>query len=59
MLEHTSTDGPKYDAAYLKELKANTPSSRPRFSNEDPYDADMSVDIVDASIAGIDMEVGA
>jgi len=43
-LEQTkiSNDGPRYDAAYLKELKESTPSSRPRVSTvEGPYDADM------------------
>jgi len=52
-------EGPKYDAAYLQELKASTPSARPpRPVDVDSYDADMSIDIGDASIQTIDMDIG-
>ncbi|KAF9483419.1 hypothetical protein BDN70DRAFT_873928 [Pholiota conissans] len=45
-----SSNGPKYDAAYLKELKAATPTARPpQPSNADPYDADMSMDLDDTT----------
>ena len=55
----TSNGGPRYDAAYLKELKASTPTSRPPLpTNVDPYDADMSMDIGDMSVQTIDMDVG-
>jgi Nineteen complex-related protein 2 len=55
----TSNGGPRYDAAYLKELKASTPTSRPPLpTNVDPYDADMSMDIGDISVQSIDMDVG-
>ena len=48
-----------YDAAYLKELKASTPTSRPPLpSNLDPYDADMSVDFGDISMQSMDEEIG-
>ncbi|KAJ7643933.1 nineteen complex-related protein 2-domain-containing protein [Roridomyces roridus] len=40
--------GPTYDKAYLNELKASTPSSRAPAN--DPYDADMSMDVGDMSI---------
>ncbi|KIM43007.1 hypothetical protein M413DRAFT_69575 [Hebeloma cylindrosporum] len=54
----TSNGSPRYDAAYLKELKASTPTSRPPLpTNVDPYDADMSMDIGDISIQTIDMDV--
>jgi len=54
-----SNGGPKYDAAYLKELKASTPTSRPPLpTNVDPYDADMSMDIGDISVQTIDMDAG-
>jgi GC-rich sequence DNA-binding factor len=55
----TSNGSPRYDAAYLKELKASTPTSRPPLpTNVDPYDADMSMDIGDISVQSIDMDVG-
>lgn len=39
----TSSSGPTYDAAYLEELKANTPSGRPRLPDDSvSYDADVS-----------------
>lgn len=54
-----SNDGPRYDAAYLKELKASTPSSRPRISAvEDPYDADMSLLSSDVPVQTLNMDVG-
>lgn len=42
----TSSAGPTYSAAYLNELKAATPSSRPRIAEDEPmsYDADISMD---------------
>ncbi|KAF8073909.1 nineteen complex-related protein 2-domain-containing protein [Lyophyllum atratum] len=40
--------GPTYDQAYLKELKASTPSSRPP-PVSDVYDADMSMDVEEVS----------
>ncbi|KII90784.1 hypothetical protein PLICRDRAFT_52485 [Plicaturopsis crispa FD-325 SS-3] len=36
--------GPTYDKAYLSELKASTPSSRPPPPRDDSFDIDMSVD---------------
>ncbi|KAJ7069752.1 nineteen complex-related protein 2-domain-containing protein [Mycena amicta] len=45
--------GPTYDQAYLNELKASTPTSRP--TSSDPYDADMSMD-VDISTADISFQ---
>jgi len=55
----TSNGSPRYDAAYLKELKASTPTSRPPLpTNVDPYDADMSMDVGDMSVQTIDMDVG-
>ena len=40
-----ASDGPVYSAEYLSELKANTPSSRPRVQDDDTiaYDADISL----------------
>ncbi|KAF7298985.1 GC-rich sequence DNA-binding factor-like protein [Mycena indigotica] len=44
--EASSNRGPTYDQAYLNELKANTPSSRPEpVIPTDGYDADMSMDV--------------
>lgn len=42
----TSSTGPSYSAAYLNELKAATPSSRPRLTGDEPvsYDVDASMD---------------
>ncbi|TCD70747.1 hypothetical protein EIP91_001776 [Steccherinum ochraceum] len=60
----TSSIGPSYSAAYLNELKAATPSSRPRLTEDEQvsYDADVSMDtnsyapqIVDLT-ADVDME---
>jgi GC-rich sequence DNA-binding factor len=48
-----SNGTPSYNAAYLSELKASTPSSR-RPPNNDPYDADMSMDVGDISMQSID-----
>ncbi|CAA7262911.1 unnamed protein product [Cyclocybe aegerita] len=52
----STNDSPKYDAAYLEELKASTPSARPPPMNVDPYDADMSVDLVDVSMQSAEMD---
>ncbi|KNZ73075.1 GC-rich sequence DNA-binding factor [Termitomyces sp. J132] len=43
-----SQSGPTYNEAYLKELKASTPSSRPP-PVSDPYDADMSMNVDEVS----------
>ncbi|KAG6853058.1 hypothetical protein C0991_007202, partial [Blastosporella zonata] len=43
-----SNSGPTYSQAYLNELKASTPSTRPP-PVSDPYDADMSMDVDDVS----------
>ncbi|KAG6905475.1 hypothetical protein DXG01_002492 [Tephrocybe rancida] len=48
-----SNRGPTYDKAYLNELKASTPSSRPP-PVPDPYDADMSMDVDEVSTMVID-----
>ena len=40
--QHSS--GPTYDAAYLSQLKASTPSARPSLPT-DAYDADVSMDV--------------
>lgn len=48
-----SNGAPSYNAAYLSELKASTPSSR-RPPINDPYDADMSMDIGDISMQSIE-----
>lgn len=45
--------GPTYDQAYLKQLKASTPTSRPA-AVVDPYDADMSMDVEDVSMMSFD-----
>ena len=45
--------GPTYDQEYLKELKASTPTSRPIVAS-DPYDADMSMDVGDASMMSVE-----
>jgi GC-rich sequence DNA-binding factor len=45
--------GPTYNQEHLRELKANTPSSRSVVA-ADPYDADMSMDIGDASMMSVD-----
>ena len=45
--------GPTYDQAHLRELKANTPTSRSVIAT-DPYDADMSMDIGDVSTMSVD-----
>ncbi|KAJ7195498.1 nineteen complex-related protein 2-domain-containing protein [Mycena pura] len=37
--------GPTYDKAYLNELKASTPTSRPSMSVDNSYDADISMDV--------------
>ena len=58
-LDQATISRPIYDAAYLKELKASTPTSRPPLpSNLDPYDADMSVDFGDISMQSMDEEIG-
>ncbi|KAG6891529.1 hypothetical protein C0992_005064 [Termitomyces sp. T32_za158] len=48
-----SQSGPTYDAAYLKELKASTPSSRPP-PVSDPYDEDMSMNVDEVSSVALD-----
>lgn len=40
-----SNGGPTYDQAYLNQLKASTPTSRPTLPGNDSYDADMSMDV--------------
>lgn len=45
--------GPTYDQEHLRELKANTPTSRSVVAT-DPYDADMSMDIGDVSMMSAD-----
>jgi GC-rich sequence DNA-binding factor len=45
--------GPTYDQEYLRELKANTPTSRSVVAT-DPYDADMSMDVEDVSMLSVD-----
>jgi GC-rich sequence DNA-binding factor len=60
-LEQTriSNEGPRYDAEYLKELKASTPNSRPRLPvTEGTYDADMSMDIGDVPMVLVELETG-
>ena len=58
-LDQATISRPVYDAAYLKELKASTPTSRPPLpSNSDPYDADMSMDFGDVSMLSVDDEIG-
>ncbi|RPD62638.1 GCFC-domain-containing protein [Lentinus tigrinus ALCF2SS1-7] len=37
--------GPTYDAAYLSQLKASTPSARPTLPIGEAYDADVSMDV--------------
>lgn len=50
--------GPRYDKAYLNDLKASTPTSRPPISAADPYDADMSMDLGDVSMQSVDFDIG-
>lgn len=50
--------GPKYDKAYLNDLKASTPTSRPPIPVADPYDADMSMDMGDVSMQSVDLDIG-
>lgn len=60
-LEQTriSNEGPRYDADYLKELKASTPSSRPRLPvTEALVDDDMSMDVGDLSSHIIELDIG-
>lgn len=45
--------GPTYDQEHLRELKANTPSSRSVVA-ADPYDTDMSLDVGDVSVMSVD-----
>jgi GC-rich sequence DNA-binding factor len=45
--------GPTYDQEHLRELKANTPTSRSVVA-ADPYDADMSMDMGDVSMMSVD-----
>lgn len=56
----STNDGPKYDTAYLEELKASTPTTRPpQPSVVDVYDADMSIDMGDVSVQSLDNIIGA
>lgn len=56
-LDQATISRPIYDAAYLKELKASTPTARPPLPlKSDPYDADMSVDFGD--MQSVDEEIG-
>ena len=60
-LEQTriSSEGPRYDAEYLKELKASTPNARPRLTvAEDTYDIDMDMDIGDVPMQIVELETG-
>lgn len=50
----SSNNGPKYDQAYLNELKANTPSSRPSTTTE-PVSVSSELD---PSIQVIDVDMG-
>ncbi|KAF8158053.1 nineteen complex-related protein 2-domain-containing protein [Crassisporium funariophilum] len=57
----SSDQAPRYDAAYLKELKASTPTARPPLpahtsTNGDAYE-DMSVDLGDVDQADMGMDV--
>jgi len=45
--------GPKYDSAYLSELKAGTPSARPRAVDELSVDVEMSVEYQDEVVMGM------
>ncbi|TFY70970.1 hypothetical protein EVG20_g2035 [Dentipellis fragilis] len=47
------TSGPVYDAAYLSELKANTPSARPPLP-KDAIDVDVSMDVDDIGMVSLD-----
>jgi GC-rich sequence DNA-binding factor len=46
-----SNGAPTYDAAYLSELKASTPTNRPPASRDVSYDMDVSVDPDDYPMA--------
>ncbi|KAG6817011.1 hypothetical protein H0H87_000907 [Tephrocybe sp. NHM501043] len=48
-----SNRGPTYDQAYLNELKASTPSTRPPPAS-DSYDVDMSMDVDDITTMVVD-----
>lgn len=53
-------EGPKYDAAYLQELKASTRSARPpQPSDLDQYDADISMDMDGLAVRSANMDDGA
>jgi len=49
--------GPTYDQTYLNQLKASTPTSRPRLA-DDAYDADTSMNIADVSLGDMDVDIG-
>ena len=49
--------GLTYDQTYLNQLKASTPTSRPRLT-DDAYDADTSMNIVDVSLGDMDVDIG-
>ncbi|KAF8964319.1 nineteen complex-related protein 2-domain-containing protein [Flammula alnicola] len=54
----SSNESPKYDAAYIEQLKASTPTVRPPPpSDVGSYDADMSMDFGDVSMQSIDMDI--
>lgn len=54
-----TNESPRYDAAYLKELKAGTPTARPPTpSKAAEYDADISINLGDISMQTFDMDVG-
>ncbi|KAF8887184.1 nineteen complex-related protein 2-domain-containing protein [Infundibulicybe gibba] len=50
----TPNRGPTYNEAYLNELKASTPTSRPPTATTDPYSTDMSVDVDDVSMSVVE-----
>ncbi|TFK27623.1 hypothetical protein FA15DRAFT_586077 [Coprinopsis marcescibilis] len=52
----TPQRGPTYDQAYLNQLKASTPTARPKLAADpDSYDADVSMDVDAAVIRTVDV----
>lgn len=52
-------DGPKYDEAYLQELKASNLNARPpRPSNVDTNDGNLSMDVDQIAFQSADIEFG-
>ncbi|EDR13826.1 uncharacterized protein LACBIDRAFT_309262 [Laccaria bicolor S238N-H82] len=51
----STSRGPTYDQTYLNQLKASTPTSRPRLA-DDAYDADTSMNI-DVSLNDMDVDI--